>query len=157
MFERLVTRACRVVRNDLTKVRGTRKVLVAPRGRERRSGGPGPGEPPVTSFDGAWHACQTTPEGLYADGSGNSERPNQAKVVRITRTGADLTRRKIRVNLKSRRERRTKVRNSQSVCFLRTQQRAKSQCIIYVQNPRRGWFFGAGSTVIAMMFELMVG
>ena len=44
-----------------------------------------------------------------------------------------------------------------SVCFLRTQQRAKSQCIIYVRNPRRGWFFGAGSAVIAMMFELMVG
>ena len=50
-----------------------------------------------------------------------------------------------------------KFRNTESVCFLRTQQRAKSQCIIYVQNPRRGWFFGAGSTDIAMMFELMVG
>jgi hypothetical protein len=27
-----------------------------------------------------------------------------------------------------------------SVCFLRTQQRAKSQCIIYVRNPRRAGF-----------------
>ena len=35
---------------------------------------------------------------------------------------------------------RTRNESSPMVCvrFLRTQQRVKSQCIIYVQNPRRG-------------------
>ena len=31
-----------------------------------------------------------------------------------------------------------KFRNSVSVCFLRTQQRAKSQCMMRCTNPRRG-------------------
>jgi hypothetical protein len=64
------------------------------------------------------------------------KRPNWAGWFELHRTGADLTRWKYRVNLKSRREGRNKeFRSSKSVCFLRTQQRAKSQCIKYVQTP----------------------
>ena len=49
-----------------------------------------------------------------------------------------------------------KFKNSESACFLRTQQRAKSQCMINVQTPVGTGFSDLGSTEIAMIL-LMVG
>jgi hypothetical protein len=49
-----------------------------------------------------------------------------------------------------------KFKNSESACFLRTQQRAKSQCMTDVQTPVGTGFSDLGSTEIAMIL-LMVG
>src|SRR6185437_6706188 len=50
-----------------------------------------------------------------------------------------------------------KFRNTMSVCFLRTQQRAKSQCIRYVQTPVDRLFgAGHGYSHVSLMVGFLV-
>ena len=122
-------------RNDLTMVAETRKVLVAPRGRERLNSGSGPGEPSAVNLFGAQCACRATPQRLYADGSGILEcRMRFIGPGYSGRGGFDRKGKPGKLK-ESPRGAERKFRNSVSVCFLRTQQRAKSQCMIDVQTP----------------------
>jgi hypothetical protein len=146
--------------NDLTMVAGSRKVHLAPRGRERRKAGPDPGSHQHQASTKLYVRNARLRKRRYADGSGISEWSSLAFRSGLSGPGADLTGWKYRVSLKSRqRGTERKFRNTVSACFLRTQQRAKSQCMNKCTKPpsRRVPFGGSRLTDIAMMYQLMVG
>jgi hypothetical protein len=146
--------------NDLTMVAGSRKVHLAPRGRERRKAGPDPGSHQQQASTKLYVRNVRLRKRRYTGGSGISEWSSLAFRSGLSGPGADLTEWKYRVSLRSRqRGTERKFRNTMSACFLRTQQRAKSQCMNKCTKPpsRRVPFGGSRLTDIAMMYQLMVG
>src|SRR5580700_232559 len=140
-------------------VAGSRKVDLAPRGRERRKAGPDPGSHQQPASTKLYVRNARLRKRRYADGSGISEWSSLAFRSGLSGPGADLTRKKYRVSLKSRqRGTERKSRTTVSACFLRTQQRAKSQCMNKcTKPPSRRVLSGIASHGLAMMYQLMVG